>query len=189
MCGGWMDVFRQAGAVARKNKEQLVNFSALVKKHKDMVEAKGFIRQAVEIDKGAAPFLEKHKENIAANEADVRKEAKMISEGIPDADYKALRLGAHLPYKVLLYLSGAASLIGIGTLFVGFLEVKFGSMKDAIYDVKKAAQIIVMGLVLVAASVIVQAIRDRSAVGKVAESVKEARDIAKGEPIVEDDEE
>ena len=183
-----MNIFKKAGIVAQQNKGPLSNFSALVGRHKDMVEAKGLIAQAVDIDKGAAPFLEKHKENIAASEAGVRKEAKEISEGIPDADYKALRLGAHLPDKVLLYLSGAASLIGIGAQFVSFLEGKFGSMKDAIYDVKKSVQMVTVGLVLMAAFAIVREIRNRSAVGKAADSAREARDIAKGEPIVEDDE-
>ena len=183
-----MNVFRQARKIAQKNKEQLISFSALVKKHKNMVEAKSLINQAVGIDGSAAPLLKKHEENVAASEAKIRNDAKNISESITDADYKALRWGAHLPDKVLLYLSTGISLIGLGTLFATFLEVKFGSLKDAIRDSEKSAKIMVASLVLMTLFVIVNAIRDRSAAGKAADIAKEAREIAKGEPIVEDDE-
>ena len=184
-----MNIFKQAGLVARKNKEQLASFSALVRKHKDMVEAKGLITQAAEIDNGAAPTLVWQEKRIAKSEKTVRDEANNVTSSIPDADYKAMRLAANLPVWAPLYAGLGAMIGGLGAMAISLLADMKGFVAVAEYDAKKGAQLIGIAIGLVIVSKIAREIRKRTVVGKAADSAEEAREIAKGEPIVEDDEE
>ena len=189
MCGGWMNIFRRAGVVVQNNGKQLKAFSALAETHKNMVEAKTFIANAAEIDKGAAPTLVWQEKRIAKSEKTVRDEANNVTDSIPDADYKAMRLAANLPVWAPLYAGLGAMSGGLGAMAISLLADMKGFVAVAEYDAKKGAQLIGIAIGLVIVSKIAREIRKRTVVGKAADSAEEAREIAKGEPIVEDDEE
>jgi hypothetical protein len=186
MCGDGMNVFKSAGAVARNNGMPLADFRALAGKHKNMVEAKYYVAQAVGIDIGAAPLLEEQKKRIAASETAVREKAKKVSGSIPEEDYKALRLGAKMPAWALFYGALLTEMLAVGAMLIGFAAYKMNLAKNAEYDMKKALQLTVIALGLTLVGVIASAIRDQTAVGKAADAAKEAKRIANGGRIAVD---